>query len=141
VDGARGYAALVSSAARAEARISKDLEKALLAGFTSVRDVGGYGGEISPGIEDGSIVGPNIFSSISPISMTARHGVSIFWSLFSFIRVSHTFSQHRSSFPVPNLGMYRVEIYSSSSADFLIVRTFTTCPFQLCSMPVLTAFL
>jgi hypothetical protein len=62
----RGYAALISSAARAGARISKDLEKTLFAGFTSVRKVGGYGAEISPAIEDGSIVGPNIYSSISP---------------------------------------------------------------------------
>jgi len=69
-----GYAALVSSAARAGARISKDLEKTLLAGFTSVRETGGYGGEISPAVEDGSIVGPNIYSSITPISMTAGHG-------------------------------------------------------------------
>jgi hypothetical protein len=62
----RGYAALVSSAARAGARISKDLEKTLFAGLTSVRGVGGYVGEISPAIEDGPIVGPNIYSSISP---------------------------------------------------------------------------
>jgi hypothetical protein len=62
----RGYAVLVSSAARAGARISKDLEKTLFAGLTSVRGVSGYVGKISPAIEDGPIVGPNIYSSISP---------------------------------------------------------------------------
>ena len=73
-NGLGGYAALLNSAACAGARISKDLEKTLLAGFTSVREVGGYGGEISPAVEDGSIVGPTIYSSISPISMPAGHG-------------------------------------------------------------------
>jgi imidazolonepropionase-like amidohydrolase len=99
-----GYAALISPAARAGARISKDLERTLFAGFTSVREVGGYGGEISPAVEDGSIVGPNIYSSITPISMTAGHGVSIFWSLFSSIRVSCAFSQHRVSFACSKSG-------------------------------------
>jgi imidazolonepropionase-like amidohydrolase len=93
-----GYAVLASSAARAGARISKDLERTLYAGFTSVREVGGYGGEISPAIQDGSIVGPNIYSSIAPISMTAGHAVCIFLSLFSLIRMSHKFSSTRTSF-------------------------------------------
>ena len=69
-----GYAALLGSAAEAGARISKDLERTLLAGFTSVREVGGYGGEISPVVEEGTIIGPNVYSSVSPISMTAGHG-------------------------------------------------------------------
>ena len=69
-----GYAGLLGSAAQAGARISKDLERTLLAGFTSVRELAGYGGEISPVIEEGTIIGPNIYSSISPISMTAGHG-------------------------------------------------------------------
>lgn len=69
-----GYAGLLSSAARAGARISKDLERTLLAGFTSVREVGGYGGEISAVVDEGTILGPNIYSSIAPISMTAGHG-------------------------------------------------------------------
>jgi imidazolonepropionase-like amidohydrolase len=71
-----GYAGIIGSAAEAGARISKDLERTLLAGFTSVREVGGYAGEISPVVEEGTILGPNIYSSISPISMTAGHGDS-----------------------------------------------------------------
>jgi imidazolonepropionase-like amidohydrolase len=85
-DEAGGYAALLSSAARAGARISKDLERTLLAGFTSVREVGGYGGEISPVVEEGTILGPNIYSSITPISMTAGHGVRIFSTFLLSIR-------------------------------------------------------
>jgi imidazolonepropionase-like amidohydrolase len=73
-DEGSGYAGLLSSAARAGARISKDLERTLLAGFTSVREVGGYGGEISGVVDEGTILGPNIYSSIAPISMTAGHG-------------------------------------------------------------------
>jgi imidazolonepropionase-like amidohydrolase len=71
--GRNNYSALLSSAAQAGARISKDLERTLLAGFTSVREVGGYGGEISPVVEEGAIIGPNIYSSIAPMSMTAGH--------------------------------------------------------------------
>lgn len=60
-----GYAGLLGSAAQAGARISKDLERTLLAGFTSVRELAGYGGEISPVVEEGTIVGPNIYIRVS----------------------------------------------------------------------------
>jgi imidazolonepropionase-like amidohydrolase len=74
-DGAgEGYAGLLFPAARGGARISKDLERTLLAGFTSVRELGGYGGEISPAVNEGTLLGPNIYSSIAPISMTGGHG-------------------------------------------------------------------
>ena len=69
-----GYAGLLGSAAEAGARISKDLERTLLAGFTSVRELAGYGGDISTVVNEGTIVGPNIYSSICPLSMTAGHG-------------------------------------------------------------------
>ena len=61
-------------AALAGARIVRGLERTLLAGFTSVRELGGYAGEVSPAVEEGTIIGPNIYSSIAPISMTAGHG-------------------------------------------------------------------
>jgi imidazolonepropionase-like amidohydrolase len=60
--------------AAAGARISRDLHKTLLAGFTSVRELGGYGGEIAPVVNDGTIPGPHIYSSIGLLSMTAGHG-------------------------------------------------------------------
>jgi imidazolonepropionase-like amidohydrolase len=71
---AGGYETLLASAALAGARTARDLEKTLLAGFTTVREVGGYGGEISPAIEEGTLIGPNVYSSIAPMSMTAGHG-------------------------------------------------------------------
>ncbi|RDW59526.1 hypothetical protein BP6252_12613 [Coleophoma cylindrospora] len=56
------------------ARTVRDLEQTLMAGFTSVRELAGYAGEMTPAIEDGTIVGPNVYSSIAPLSMTAGHG-------------------------------------------------------------------
>ncbi|KAE8442728.1 hypothetical protein EG329_002919 [Mollisiaceae sp. DMI_Dod_QoI] len=69
-----GFDGLLGSAALAGARTTRDLRNTLMAGFTSVRELGGYGGEISPAIDDGTIVGPHIYSAIAPISMTAGHG-------------------------------------------------------------------
>ena len=68
-----GYETLLQSAALAGARSARDLEKTILAGFTSVREVAGYAGEISPAIEEGTIIGPNVYSSIAAIGMTAGH--------------------------------------------------------------------
>ena len=44
------------------------------AGYTSVREVGGYGVELSKAINEGWLPGPNIYSAVSPISQTAGHG-------------------------------------------------------------------
>jgi len=60
--------------ALAGARVTRSLHDTLFAGFTSVRELAGYGGEISPAVDEGSIIGPNIYSSISAISMTGGHG-------------------------------------------------------------------
>ena len=60
--------------ALAGARSAKDITATLNAGFTSVREMAGYGVELSQAIEDGWLEGPNIYSSVSPISMTAGHG-------------------------------------------------------------------
>ena len=45
------------------ARIARDVMLLLNAGFTSVREMAGYGLQIHRGIKEGSIVGPNIYSS------------------------------------------------------------------------------
>ncbi|KUJ13923.1 uncharacterized protein LY89DRAFT_687257 [Mollisia scopiformis] len=74
VSSTAGYDSLLGPAALAGARTVRDLKNTLFAGFTSVRELGGYAGEISPAVEDGSIVGPHIYSAIAPISMTAGHG-------------------------------------------------------------------
>ncbi|KAK0119425.1 hypothetical protein ONS95_010877 [Cadophora gregata] len=69
------FTSLISqSAVLSAARIVKDLERTLMAGFTSVRELAGYAGEMSPAIEEDSIVGPNVYSSIGILSMTAGHG-------------------------------------------------------------------
>ncbi|KAL3419318.1 amidohydrolase [Phlyctema vagabunda] len=73
--GATGYSSFLGvPGPLAGARTVRDLERTLLAGFTSVRELAGYGGEVSPAIDDGTIVGPNVYSSIAPLSMTAGHG-------------------------------------------------------------------
>ncbi|RFU35066.1 hypothetical protein B7463_g1290, partial [Scytalidium lignicola] len=74
-DDGTGYAQLLSpSQVQAGARIVRDLQRTLFAGFTSVRELAGYGGEIYPAVQDGTVIGPNIYSSIAPLSMTAGHG-------------------------------------------------------------------
>jgi imidazolonepropionase-like amidohydrolase len=54
-------------------RAAKELERTLLAGFTSVREVSGFGGEVAPAIEEGTIIGPHVYSSFASLSMTAGH--------------------------------------------------------------------
>ena len=52
--------------------------KTLMAGFTTVRDVGARGGDavfaLRDGINRGDVVGPHLFSSGSTISVTGGHG-------------------------------------------------------------------
>ncbi|KAK1573206.1 amidohydrolase [Colletotrichum navitas] len=61
------------------ARLTRGCWLALQRGYTSLRDVAGLGCEISRAIEDGSIVGPNVYSSGSGLSQLAGHG-----DIFSF---------------------------------------------------------
>ena len=51
-----------------------DLEATLMAGFTSVRECGGYAGYINEGIEKGAIVGPTVYSALGVLSITGGHG-------------------------------------------------------------------
>ncbi|KAB8079733.1 hypothetical protein BDV29DRAFT_164249 [Aspergillus leporis] len=60
--------------ALAGARSVPDLHATVMAGFTSVREVGGYGCELAKVVAEGRILGPTIYSSHSAISMTAGHG-------------------------------------------------------------------
>ena len=59
--------------ALAGARTAHDLAATLNAGFTSVRELGGWAHQIAPAVSEGSIVGPNIYSAVSLISMTGGH--------------------------------------------------------------------
>ncbi|KAK9771270.1 hypothetical protein SCAR479_12003 [Seiridium cardinale] len=51
-----------------------DLKRTLEAGFTSVRELSGFAGYLWPGIRDGYLVGPNVYSSLSLLSITGGHG-------------------------------------------------------------------
>lgn len=51
-----------------------DLRATLMAGFTSVRELLGYAGYMHPLIDKGAIVGPNVYSSFSILSITGGHG-------------------------------------------------------------------
>ena len=60
--------------ALAGARGARDVAATLNAGFTSVREVAGYGVELSQAVNEGWLPGPNIYSSVAAISQTAGHG-------------------------------------------------------------------
>lgn len=55
-------------------RAARDVAMTLNAGFTSVREVGGYGIDFSKAIDEGYIPGPHIYSAGAPLSQTAGHG-------------------------------------------------------------------
>lgn len=55
-------------------RTTADARRALDAGFTSVREVGGFGTFLAAVIDEGQIVGPTIYASGSTLSMTGGHG-------------------------------------------------------------------
>ncbi|OTB10249.1 hypothetical protein K445DRAFT_371304 [Daldinia sp. EC12] len=60
--------------AAAGARLARGCWEALQRGYTSLRDLAGYGCEVSRAINDGTIVGPNVYSAGACISQTAGHG-------------------------------------------------------------------
>lgn len=51
-----------------------DLRATLMAGFTSVRELGGMAGYLQPIIDKGAIVGPTVYSSLCALSITGGHG-------------------------------------------------------------------
>ncbi|KAI0384868.1 amidohydrolase [Hypomontagnella monticulosa] len=60
--------------AAAGARLARGCWEAMQRGYTSLRDVAGYGCEVSRAIEDGTIIGPNVYSSGACLSQTGGHG-------------------------------------------------------------------
>ncbi|KAI4224105.1 MAG: hypothetical protein L6R40_008468 [Gallowayella cf. fulva] len=60
--------------ALAGARSARDIAATLNAGFTSVREMAGYGTSLAKAIAEGWLQGPNIYSSVSILSQTAGHG-------------------------------------------------------------------
>lgn len=63
-----------TNSALAGARCARDVVATLNAGYTSVREVAGYGVELSQAINDGWLPGPNIYSAVSILSQTGGHG-------------------------------------------------------------------
>lgn len=58
----------------AGARVARDVAEVLNAGYTSVRELGGYGITVSKAIDEGYLIGPHIYAAGSVISMTGGHG-------------------------------------------------------------------
>ncbi|KAH6660707.1 hypothetical protein BKA67DRAFT_590006 [Truncatella angustata] len=67
-------ALLPGASALAGAVTVEDLKRTLDAGFTSVRELSGFAGYLWPGIRDGYLVGPNVYSSLTLLSTTGGHG-------------------------------------------------------------------
>ncbi len=55
-------------------RVVRDAERALHAGFTSVREVGGFGVFLSRIVDEGTVPGPHIYGAGSALSVTGGHG-------------------------------------------------------------------
>jgi imidazolonepropionase-like amidohydrolase len=57
-------------------RAARDAEKVLRLGFTSIRELGGFGVYLGRATKDGSIPGPHIYGSGTALSTTGGHGDS-----------------------------------------------------------------
>ena len=62
-----------TTAVQAAARATIDLRTVLDSGFTSVRELGGFGLRIAPAIDDGTVPGPRIYGAGGVISPTGGH--------------------------------------------------------------------
>ena len=67
-------AALTQDGVSTGARLAKHCWEGLQRGYTSMRDVAGYGCEVAKAIQDGTIVGPNVYSAGAALSQLAGHG-------------------------------------------------------------------
>lgn len=56
------------------ARVAKDAEAALQAGFTSVREAGGIGVYLARAVREGTVLGPSIYAPGAILSTTGGHG-------------------------------------------------------------------
>lgn len=59
---------------RLAARAVGDLQRTLMGGVTSVREVGGYGLDIQPAIASGRVQGPTVYGAGAVLSTTGGHG-------------------------------------------------------------------
>jgi len=65
---------LTTAPATAAARAVKDLEAAINAGFTSVREAGGLGIWLAPVVDEGTVIGPAVYAAGGILSPTGGHG-------------------------------------------------------------------
>jgi imidazolonepropionase-like amidohydrolase len=56
------------------ARVAKDAETALQAGFTSVREAGGIGVHLARAVQEGTLLGPAVYAPGAILSTTGGHG-------------------------------------------------------------------
>ncbi|PWI72013.1 amidohydrolase [Purpureocillium lilacinum] len=73
-EGTTGIGFIADNPATAGARLARGCWEALQRGYTSLRDVAGFGCEVAKAIEDGTIVGPNVYSAGACLSQLAGHG-------------------------------------------------------------------
>ncbi|KAK9441807.1 amidohydrolase [Metarhizium brunneum] len=73
-EGSTGLSFLADHPTTAGARLARGCWDAIQRGYTSMRDLAGFGCEISKAIEDGVIIGPNIYSAGACLSQLAGHG-------------------------------------------------------------------
>ena len=64
---------LIKPIATGAARAVRDLKTMLMAGVTSAREVGGHGIDLRHAVDDGSIMGPAIYSAGQVLSTTGGH--------------------------------------------------------------------
>lgn len=67
-------ALLTEPVPRLAARAVGDLQRTLMGGVTSVREVGGYGLDIQPAIASGRVQGPTVYGAGAVLSTTGGHG-------------------------------------------------------------------
>jgi len=60
--------------ARMAARATNDIEATLLGGVTSAREVGGFGVDLAPAVDDGALPGPTVYGAGDVLSTTGGHG-------------------------------------------------------------------
>ncbi|OAQ66245.1 amidohydrolase [Pochonia chlamydosporia 170] len=73
-EGSVALAFLADHPATSGARLARGCWDAIQRGYTSMRDLAGFGCEVSKAIEDGVLVGPNIYSAGACLSQLAGHG-------------------------------------------------------------------
>lgn len=72
--GAAGLTFIAGDSVGQGARLARGCWEAIQRGYTSLRDLAGFGCEIATAIDEGVIIGPNIYSAGAALSQTAGHG-------------------------------------------------------------------